>query len=123
MGKWKGALATLVNPDNVPQAAFWRGRRVFLTGHTGFKGAWLSLWLHRLGASVVGFSKDIPTEPSLHKAFRLPELLTDLRGDINDLRPFPPRWIPPSRTLCYIWRRSRWCVYPTPSRWRPSPPT
>ena len=43
--------------------AFWRGRRVLLTGHTGFKGAWLALWLQSLGARVTGFSLGVPTEP------------------------------------------------------------
>ena len=46
-------------------AAFWRGRRVLVTGHTGFKGAWLTLWLQELGAEVVGLARKPPTEPSL----------------------------------------------------------
>jgi nucleoside-diphosphate-sugar epimerase len=45
--------------------SFWKGRRVFLTGHTGFKGSWLSLWLDALGADVTGFALDPPTQPSL----------------------------------------------------------
>jgi CDP-glucose 4,6-dehydratase len=44
---------------------FWKGRRVFLTGHTGFKGSWLTLWLHRLGAEIYGYSLNPPTEPNL----------------------------------------------------------
>ena len=47
---------------------FWKGKRVLVTGHTGFKGAWLALWLEKLGASVTGFSIGIPTEPSLYGA-------------------------------------------------------
>jgi CDP-glucose 4,6-dehydratase len=47
--------------------AFWRGRRVLVTGHTGFKGAWLSLWLQSLGARVSGLSNDVPTVPSLYE--------------------------------------------------------
>ena len=43
----------------------YAGRRVLVTGHTGFKGAWLSLWLHHLGANVVGYSDGIPTNPSM----------------------------------------------------------
>ena len=45
--------------------AFWRGKRVLLTGHTGFKGAWLTLWLHQLGAEVTGVSLPPLTTPSL----------------------------------------------------------
>jgi len=47
--------------------SFWQGRRVLVTGHTGFKGGWLSLWLHRLGARVAGLSADVPTDPSLYE--------------------------------------------------------
>lgn len=65
--------------------AFWRGRRVFLTGHTGFKGGWLALWLGRMGAEVTGFSLDPPTTPSLYETARVGEALAaDLRGDIVD---------------------------------------
>jgi CDP-glucose 4,6-dehydratase len=46
-------------------AVFWRGRRVFLTGHTGFKGSWLSLWLQAMGAEVHGYALSPPTEPNL----------------------------------------------------------
>ena len=45
--------------------AFWRGKRVLLTGHSGFKGSWLTLWLHRLGAEVTGISLPPATAPSL----------------------------------------------------------
>jgi CDP-glucose 4,6-dehydratase len=49
-----------------PNAAFWRGKRVLLTGHTGFKGSWLTLWLHRLGADVTGISLPPMTTPALY---------------------------------------------------------
>jgi len=65
-------------------ADFWRGRRVLLTGHTGFKGAWLSLWLQSLGAQVTGFSLDVPTEPSLYELARVGEGLENVDGDIRD---------------------------------------
>jgi CDP-glucose 4,6-dehydratase len=64
---------------------FWEGKRVFVTGHTGFKGAWLSLWLQQKGAQVFGYSKDIPTNPSLFEQANLGQLIQDERGDINDL--------------------------------------
>src|SRR5215831_6569623 len=46
---------------------FWKGRRVLLTGHTGFKGSWLTLWIQSLGARTVGYSLPPPTEPSLYE--------------------------------------------------------
>jgi len=63
---------------------FWAGRRVLVTGHTGFKGGWLSLWLRRLGAEVTGFSAPPPTEPSLFALARVGELVADGRGDVRD---------------------------------------
>src|SRR3954470_23408944 len=62
----------------------WDGRRVLVTGHTGFKGAWLSLWLHRLGARVTGLAVEPPTEPSLFVQARLGELVDDVRADVRD---------------------------------------
>lgn len=52
-------------------AAFWRGRSVFVTGHTGFKGSWLALWLQRAGAKVHGYSKVAPTQPNLFEVGRV----------------------------------------------------
>jgi len=66
------------------KTSFWDGRRVLVTGHTGFKGAWLTLWLHALGARVTGFSGPPPTAPSLFELARVGELCDDVRGDVRD---------------------------------------
>lgn len=64
--------------------SFWRGKRVFVTGHTGFKGSWLSLWLLKLGAEVRGYSLPPPTDPSLFAALGLDKELDHVTGDIRD---------------------------------------
>ena len=63
---------------------FWRGRRVLLTGHTGFKGSWLSLWLQSLGAEVTGYSDGVPTVPSLFELARVGEGMTSIEVDVRD---------------------------------------
>jgi CDP-glucose 4,6-dehydratase len=71
--------------EDLVTAGAWSGRSVLLTGHTGFKGAWLSLWLHRLGARVHGLALDLPTDPSLFDAARVGEVLaSDTRLDLRD---------------------------------------
>jgi CDP-glucose 4,6-dehydratase len=71
------ALPASVDP------AFWSGRRVLVTGHTGFKGAWLSLWLQSMGADVTGFADGIPTDPSL---FQLASVGDGMGWGIGDIR-------------------------------------
>lgn len=65
-------------------AAFWAGRRVLLTGHTGFKGGWLALWLKELGAEVYGYALPAPAEPSLWQVARLAQRVPGTLADIRD---------------------------------------
>ena len=64
---------------------FWRGKRVFITGHTGFKGSWLCLWLTLLGAKVTGYALKPPTKPSLFEVARVDDLVNSITGDIRNL--------------------------------------
>jgi CDP-glucose 4,6-dehydratase len=63
---------------------FWEGKRVLVTGNTGFKGGWLSIWLDKLGAQVEGFSLDPPTSPSLFVAAKVGDRVPTTKGDIRD---------------------------------------
>ena len=79
MGRWKCTLEALE-----VTARFWSGKRVFVTGHTGFKGGWLCLWLQSLGAKVYGYALDAPTDPHLFGIARVEE---DMAGNtIADIR-------------------------------------
>src|SRR5450830_1036901 len=62
---------------------YYAGRRVFVTGHTGFKGSWLTQWLLLLGAEVTGYSIGVPTQPSLYESLDLPGQIQDVRGDVR----------------------------------------
>jgi CDP-glucose 4,6-dehydratase len=64
--------------------AFWKDRRVLVTGHTGFKGAWLSLWLRELGSRVSGYALPPPTDPSLFALAEAHTGMDDVRGDVRD---------------------------------------
>jgi CDP-glucose 4,6-dehydratase len=63
---------------------FWRGKKVFLTGHTGFKGSWLTLWLNTLGAETVGYSSGRPSDPCLFDAAHVDDGIVSLEGDVRD---------------------------------------
>jgi len=69
----------------LPDPAFWRGKRVLLTGHTGFKGAWMALWLGRMGAEVTGFARAPDTDPSLFALAGVEADLVSIIGDLRDL--------------------------------------
>jgi CDP-glucose 4,6-dehydratase len=68
-----------------PKPSFWRGRRVLVTGHTGFKGSWLCLWLQRLGAEVGGFALAPPTTPSVFETARVADGMRSREADVRDL--------------------------------------
>lgn len=72
-----------IPPHALPE--FYAGRRVAITGHTGFKGSWLAFWLSRLGASVHGFSLPPPTQPCLHDLLGPASMASSAMGDIRDL--------------------------------------
>lgn len=63
---------------------FWKGKRVLITGHTGFKGSWLSLWLQSLSATVSGFALDPPTQPSLFEKARIKDGMFSAKGDVRN---------------------------------------
>jgi CDP-glucose 4,6-dehydratase len=75
-------LVTVTKSMNV---SFWKGKRVFLTGHTGFKGGWISLWLQEMGAIVKGYSLAAPTEPSL---FVEANVALEMESQIADIRDY-----------------------------------
>jgi CDP-glucose 4,6-dehydratase len=65
--------------------SFWNGKRVFLTGHTGFKGSWLSLWLQSLGAEVTGYALEAHTKPSLFEVAKVGFSMNSIIADVRDL--------------------------------------
>jgi len=64
--------------------SFWNGKKILITGHTGFKGSWLTIWLKKLGAEITGFSKSIPTNPSLFQTTNVENGIKSVFGDIRN---------------------------------------
>lgn len=73
------------NGTHVLSDSFWQGRRVLITGHTGFKGSWLALWLQSRGADVTGYSLAPPTRPSLFELAQVAQGLHSVEADVRDL--------------------------------------
>ena len=89
MEQRSGTVANLVTQDDAVSRgavnpAFWPSKRVFLTGHTGFKGSWMALWLQRMGAEVTGFALAAPTHPALFDVAQVGDGMTSIIGDIRD---------------------------------------
>jgi CDP-glucose 4,6-dehydratase len=85
MGFWRRSVESLVVTPASPDPAFWRGRQVLVTGHTGFKGAWLCYWLTRMGAVVVGLALPPNTDPNLFSEVLIGPRVESLIVDIRDL--------------------------------------
>lgn len=84
MGKRKSPLEVMEVSRKV-NTGFWKGKKVFLTGHTGFKGSWLSLWLQSMGSSLKGYALQPPTQPSLFEVAKVGAGMESEIGDIRDL--------------------------------------
>ena len=80
MAEQQPSMENMVMEDN-----FWKQKAVLITGHTGFKGSWLSLWLQSKGANLIGYSLPPPTEPSLFKIAHVADNMKSIEGDIRDL--------------------------------------
>ena len=80
MGERKCAMEGLVKVDN----NFWRDKKVLITGHTGFKGSWLGIWLNHLGANVYGYSLAPPTNPSMFELCKIKEFVETKIDDVRN---------------------------------------
>ena len=63
---------------------FWKNKKIFVTGHNGFKGSWLSLWLYELGTKIFGYSLKPATQPNLYSILNLDNKINSENGDIRD---------------------------------------
>src|SRR5882757_7239693 len=85
MGHGRRSVESLVVTPASPDPTFWRDRQVLVTGHTGFKGAWLCYWLTRMGARVVGLALPPDTDPNLFSEAAIGSRVESLTVDIRDL--------------------------------------
>jgi CDP-glucose 4,6-dehydratase len=88
MREWRGTvdeLAEMTDTGFLPDETFWRDKRVLITGHTGFKGGWLALWLHRLGAEICGYALAPPTPENFFNVCDVNSFTRHYLADIRDL--------------------------------------
>lgn len=100
-------------------ASFWLGKKVFLTGHTGFKGSWLTLWLRALGAEVTGYALAPETTPNLYTLAQAGDGIESVIADIRDRERLLNAIRPLSPKSSFIWRHNRSCANRTSRRWKP----
>ena len=86
MVKWKGSVEGMEVKGVLDLEKAFKKKRVLVTGHTGFKGGWLSFWLNEMGSDVTGYSIGVPTKPSFFETVGLKDNLTHVKGDIRDLK-------------------------------------
>lgn len=98
---------------------FYRGKRVFVTGHTGFKGSWLCKMLLMAGAEVTGYSLQPPTQPNLFSIAGVEDKMHSVIGDIRDFDALKAAFDAAQPTLCCTWPRSPSCVTATRTRATP----
>jgi len=72
--------------EDMVNTSFWKNKKVFITGHTGFKGSWLTFWLQNLGANITGYSLPPPTNPNLFEITQLDKIINTVTGDIRDFK-------------------------------------
>ncbi len=85
MGLQYSTMEIMERLNGKVNSSFWKNKNVFLTGHTGFKGSWLSLWLHSMGANVYGYALEPSTNPALFVEAKIGKLMNSEIGDIRDL--------------------------------------
>jgi CDP-glucose 4,6-dehydratase len=79
-------METMEGLNGKVNISFWRNKKVFLTGHTGFKGSWTALWLHSMGANVKGYALEPSTTPALFNEAKVSDIIESQIGDIRDLQ-------------------------------------
>lgn len=94
---------------------FYRGRKVFITGHTGFKGSWMCALLAMAGAEVTGYALKPPTDPSLFDMLHLSEKIHSINGDVRDLEALKTAFEEASRKSFFTWQLSPLSGIPTKS--------